>query len=84
MWDAYAPDLPSLKAALGGRTIDVVVDDGPHTDAAVLTVLDALLGLLSPQFTYIVEDMPNGAELLRTRIRSGTDGQSGLLGWVET
>jgi hypothetical protein len=84
MWDAYAPDVPSLKAALGGRTIDVVVDDGPHTDAAVLTVLDVLLPLMSPQFTYIVEDMPNGAELLRTRIRSGTDGQSGLLGWVET
>jgi hypothetical protein len=84
MWDAYAPDVPTLKAALGGRTIDVLVDDGPHTDVAVLRVLDAVLPLLSPQFTYIVEDMPNGAELVRSRIRSGTSGQSGLLGWVET
>jgi len=84
MWDAYAPDMPSLKAALAGRTIDVLIDDGPHTDVSVLSVLDAVMGLLSPQFTYIVEDMPNGEALLRSRLPSGTSGQSGLLGWVET
>ena len=84
MWDAYQPDLPSLEAALDGRRIDVVIDDGPHTEPAVLSVLDTLLPLLSPQFTYIVEDMPNGAELIRTRIPTGRSGQSGLLGWVET
>ena len=84
MWDAYAPDVPSLTAALAGRTIDVVVDDGPHTDVAVSRVLDVMLPLLSPQFTYIVEDMANGEELLRTRIPTGRSGQSGLLGWVET
>jgi len=83
-WDAYAPNVQVLGQALRGRTIDVLVDDGPHTDVAVLTVLDAVLPFLSPQFTYIVEDMPNGADLIRSRIRSGTSGQSGLLGWVET
>jgi len=84
MWDAYAPDLPSLDAALGGRTVDVLIDDGPHTDVAVLTVLDVMLPRMSPQFTYIVEDMPNGETLLRSRIPTGRSGQSGLLGWVET
>jgi hypothetical protein len=83
-WDAYAPNVQVLKQVLRGRTIDVLVDDGPHTDMAVLTVLDVMLPLLSPQFTYIVEDMPNGAELIRSRIPSGDAGQSGLLGWVET
>jgi len=83
-WDAYRPDVAALKTALNGKTIDVLVDDGPHTDTAVLTVLDAILGLLSPQFTYIVEDMPNGESLLRSRLPSGTSGQSGLLGWVAT
>ena len=83
MWDAYAPDLPSLQAALDGRTIDVLVDDGPHTDVAVLSVYDAVAPLLSPAFTYIVEDMPNGADLLATRTH-GRFGQAGLLGWVET
>jgi hypothetical protein len=83
-WDAYAPDMQVLGQALRGRTIDVLVDDGPHTDVAVLTVLDAVLPFMSPRFTYIVEDMPNGSDLLRTRIAEGTAGQSGLLGWVET
>jgi len=83
-WDAYAPNVQVLRQALRGRTIDVLVDDGPHTDVAVLTVLDALLPFMSPQFTYIVEDMPNGADLIRSRVPTGTSGQSGLLGWVET
>ena len=83
-WDAYNPDVRALEAALDGRTIDVVVDDGPHTHMAVLTVLDAIRPLLSPKFTYIVEDMTDGEELLRRRIEAGTSGQSGLLGWVET
>ena len=84
MWDAYAPDIPSLQVALAGRTIDVLVDDGPHTDVAVLSVLDAVLPFMSDRYTYIVEDMPNGAELLRTRVSAGEVGQAGLLGWVET
>jgi len=83
-WDAYFPNVQVLDQVLRGRTIDVLIDDGPHTDVAVLSVLDAVRGLLSPQFTYIVEDMPNGEELLRSRIPTGTSGQSGLLGWVET
>jgi hypothetical protein len=67
-WDAYFPNVQVLDQVLRGRTIDVLIDDGPHTDVAVLSVLDAVRGLLSPQFTYIVEDMPNGEELLRSRI----------------
>jgi len=83
-WDAYAPDVRALQAALQGRAIDVLIDDGPHTEQAVLSVFGAVEGLLSPSFTYIVEDMPDGAELLSGRIPSGTSGQSGLLGWIET
>jgi cephalosporin hydroxylase len=82
-WDAYAPNVTALAQALDGRTIDVLVDDGPHTDVAVLSVYDAVAPLLSPSFTYIVEDMPNGADLLATRT-DGQFGQAGLLGWVET
>jgi hypothetical protein len=81
--DAYAPNVTALAEALDGRTIDVLVDDGPHTDVAVLSVYDAVALLLSPSFTYIVEDMPNGADLLATRT-DGQFGQAGLLGWVET
>ena len=83
-WDAYAPNVQVLRQALRGKTVDVVVDDGPHTDMAVLTVLNVMLPVLSPQFTYIVEDMANGETLLRSRIPTGRSGQSGLLGWVET
>jgi hypothetical protein len=84
MWDAYQPDMHSLRAALGGRTIDVLVDDGPHTDVSVQTVMAAVAPLMSPQFTYIVEDMPNGAALLAAQYPEGVAGQSGLLGWLET
>ena len=84
MWDAYQPDVPSLTAALGGRTIDVLIDDGPHTDEAVRRVAEAVRPLLSPTFTYIVEDMPNGSDLLLEAYPQGKAGQAGLLGWLET
>jgi hypothetical protein len=84
MWDAYCPDVPSLRAALAGRTIDVLIDDGPHTDVAVKSVLAAVRPFLSDTFTYIVEDMPNGADLIAAACPDGVSGQSGLLGWVET
>jgi hypothetical protein len=84
MWDAYQPDVPSLASALAGRSIDVLVDDGPHTDEAVRRVIGAVRPFLSASFTYIVEDMPNGSELLSTAFPDGKVGQSGLLGWVET
>jgi hypothetical protein len=83
-WDAYAPNVQVLGQVLKGRTIDVLVDDGPHTDVAVTTVIEALRPFMSSAFTYIVEDMPNGGELLSAAYPEGKAGQAGLLGWLET
>jgi hypothetical protein len=83
-WDAYAPNVQVLGQVLQGRTIDVLVDDGPHTDVAVTTVVEALRPFMSESFTCIVEDMPNGGALLAGAYPDGKAGQSGLLGWVET
>jgi len=55
-FDAFAPDPTVLEALLGGRTIDVFVDDGPHKELPSCLTAAAVRPLLSDRFTYIVED----------------------------
>ena len=64
-WDAYRPDVTVLEELLGGRPIDVFVDDGPHTPDAIRTVAEAVRPLMADRCVYIVEDQPKAADLLR-------------------
>lgn len=55
-FDAYAPDVEGLRAALSGRTIDVFIDDGPHREEPSCTTAERVRPLLSDRFTYVIED----------------------------
>lgn len=52
-FDAYAPQDPSR---FGISSIDIVIDDGPHTEAAILETAKVLAPLLAENFLYIIED----------------------------
>lgn len=63
-FDAYAPDISVLQHALAGRTIDVFIDDGPHTFEAIKIVAKAIRPLLSEKYLYVAEDNPEVAAVL--------------------
>lgn len=45
-----------LRQILGGRTLDIVIDDGLHSPESIITTWRSTLPLLSPRFAYIIED----------------------------
>lgn len=55
-WDQLAPDRKVVARALGGRAIDILVDDGLHTTESILRTAEALEPLLAPHCVYFVED----------------------------
>jgi hypothetical protein len=59
-FDAYGDDTP-LE---GLPSIDLFIDDGPHTRPAIENVLTLIGPLMSPDGVYIVEDLPGGERLL--------------------
>ena len=59
LFDAYDPDTNKLLEAMqASKTsdLDLIIDDGPHTDEAILTTFTALFPLLNPNGFYVVED----------------------------
>jgi hypothetical protein len=55
-FDAYEPDTTLLADLLGDNRVSVVIDDGPHTIAAIAATAAALKPLLVPQYRYLIED----------------------------
>ena len=81
VFDAYDPDVAELTELLDGRRIDVVIDDGPHTVEAIISVATALRPLLADRFTYFVEDNPESLHPLDDvlRPRRTVRGSGGLV-----
>ena len=52
-FDSYKP---KIKKILNGDTIDIFIDDGPHTDKAILTTLKEIVPHLSKKFVCFIED----------------------------
>jgi cephalosporin hydroxylase len=55
----YIPDTEELKKELLASAIarfDLIIDDGPHTDEAILSTFKELFPLISDQGYYVVED----------------------------
>ena len=48
-----------LQKLLGGRTVDVCIDDGIHTNEAILNTLKCMTPYLSEEFVYFIEDNKN-------------------------
>ena len=59
LMDVREPDIAKLQglSACAG-SIDLVIDDGPHTHEAIECMARALSPYLSPEFLYIIEDNP--------------------------
>ena len=59
------------------------IDDGPHVTEAVVKVAKFMRPCMAPGSLYIVEDMANGAELLREVFPEGNVRKFGMLNAVE-
>jgi hypothetical protein len=55
-FDQFSPDTTNLSRVLAGRKIDIVIDDGFHSNETIQKTFDALLPYLSNKFTYFIED----------------------------
>jgi hypothetical protein len=60
-FDAYGAYCP-LE---GLPSVDLFIDDGPHTGPAIANVLEMVGPLMSPDGVYVVEDFDGGERLLR-------------------
>jgi len=74
-FDSYKP---KIKKILNGDTIDIFIDDGPHTDKAILTTLEEIVPHLSKKFVYFIEDNTQVHVKIRARypkFKAINDGQ---------
>ena len=55
-FDQFADNRALLGTILGDTKIDVVIDDGFHSDEAILTTLKSILPYLARSFVYFIED----------------------------
>ena len=82
VFDAFQPNVSDdVIPILAGRSIDLVIDDGPHDCQAVVETARSLKPLLSRGATYIVEDALECAPAVIDVIqpRSVTIGRTGLI-----
>ena len=59
-WDAFDPQPLDVL-----QDVDLFVDDGPHVTEAVVKVAEFIKPRMAPGGRFIVEDMDNGADILR-------------------
>jgi hypothetical protein len=55
-FDQYRDNAELLRQLLGGRKIDVMIDDGKHDDEPILTTFRSVLPHLANPFVYFIED----------------------------
>lgn len=65
-FDQFANNQEKIKEILKGRTIDIAIDDGHHSDISITNTLDTLLPHLSKKFVYFIEDNNTVKNLLQT------------------
>lgn len=66
VFDAFSPNPADVMNALGGRRIDLFVDDGPHNLQAIVQTAQAMLPLMNANSLYIVEDNVGALRVLQT------------------
>jgi hypothetical protein len=57
-FDQFKKNKDMLSDILKGRTVDVAIDDGFHSEETITNTLDDLIPLLSKKFVYFIEDNP--------------------------
>jgi predicted O-methyltransferase YrrM len=76
-WDAFDPKPLSVL-----EDVDVFIDDGPHVTEAVVMVAEFMRDRMAPGGLFIVEDMRNGADILRQVFPHGKLFKHGMLNAV--
>jgi len=57
-YDQFVYSSDYLKEILDGDRIDIVMDDGHHSDDSILTTLTSVKPHLNKEFVYLIEDNP--------------------------
>ena len=57
-YDQFVYSADYLEELLNGDKIDIVMDDGHHSDESILTTLESVRPHLGKQFVYLIEDNP--------------------------
>jgi hypothetical protein len=55
-FDQLACTAGDVEALLGGDRLDIVIDDGLHSQVAITRTLDAVAPFLAKPFVYFIED----------------------------
>ena len=76
-WDAFDPQPLAVL-----EDVDVFIDDGPHVTEAVVKVAEFMRDRMAPGGLFIVEDMRNGADILREVFPDGKLFKHGMLNAV--
>lgn len=66
-YDQYERSERLLASILAGATVDICMDDGCHTDEAILLTMESVMPHLSEKFVYIVEDNDRVHEKIERR-----------------
>jgi len=78
-FDQLKPNNKILKKIFSEQSIDICIDDGLHSDEAVLNTFASLNPFLSDQFVYFVEDSFTAGRAIKRNYPDYTVGESGEL-----
>jgi hypothetical protein len=63
-FDQLAPDQAMLRELFSGQGVDIVIDDGLHSDSAIKATFVAVRPFLANDWLYIIEDSLSAAKLI--------------------
>ena len=57
-FDQFQKNNRMLSNILKGRTVDIAIDDGFHSEETITNTLNDIIPFLSKKFVYFIEDNP--------------------------
>lgn len=67
VFDQLQPDVDALDKLFGREGADIVIDDGLHSNAAILNTFQAFKRHLTKQWLYLIEDSTTAAAVISAR-----------------
>ena len=67
-FDQFKDNAEYVKEILKGKKIDVVIDDGFHSNESIIKTLESLMPSLSNKFVYFIEDNFEVYDLVKNKI----------------
>jgi hypothetical protein len=78
-YDQFVDGTALLGSVLGDAKLDVVIDDGFHSNESILTTIESVRPHLARKFVYFVEDNRRVHRMLRKRYPQWSVDSSGAL-----